>query len=368
MSRMSRKVLIVLLGVLLSIVALANASLIVRGQAAPTSTSAPNTGNLLPSGTLILTQKNQLIAVQPNGKPVSLTPERYGPQAAGNGKLGVRFDSANNAVTLTLVDNSTGQTKPVPQGAGLSSPQITWKRDGTGFAFFDLLAPGKTAPNAGAILYYDVASNATKVLIPSPGAGQVATSSAWSPDGRYLLYAVGKVGSEGVGGPDTKPFLFDSTTGQSTALPQEAAGFNQWDRASKGFLAQRGDIASGVNQLVYYSLDALNAPKVLTPANTLDYLADFSPDGKRIVVTSALAGKNAQVANLYIMNLDGSSRRAISDFKASDQAITALVWGTDGIYYSLSGPTGDTTWRVDLDGKNARQVAVGTLVDIIGSR
>ncbi len=364
---MKRLWMTVLSGLLLTIALFSGAARTSAYQAAPTSVSAAGS-NLLPSGTLILSQKNQLIAVQPNGKPVSLTPERYGPQAAGNGKIGVRFEAANNAVNLLLVDNATGQAKPIPQATGLSSPQITWKRDGSGFAYFDLVAPGKTVPNAGAILYYDAASNATKVLIPAPAAGQIATSIAWSPDGRYLLYSVGQAGAEGAGGPNTKPFLFDSTSGASTALPQDAAGFNQWDRAGKGFLAQRGDIASGVNQIVYFGLDALTQPKALTPASTLDLLADISPDGKRIVVSSATISKTTQIANLYIMNLDGSSRRAITDFKANDQAITALVWGLDGIYYSLSGAGGDTTWRIDLDGKNARQVAIGTLIDIIGSR
>jgi len=65
--------------------------------------------------------------------------------------------------------------------------------------------------------------------------------------------------------------------------------------------------------------------------------------------------------------LTGGNRIALTTFKGSDQAITALVWATDGIYYSLSGTGGDTTWRIDLDGKNAHQVAIGTLITVIGA-
>ncbi|MHB8624957.1 MAG: TolB family protein [Aggregatilineales bacterium] len=339
-------------------------------SAGPTAT-AGQTGNVLPSGTLILEQRNQAIALLPNGAPLSLKAEQFGPQATANGTLGVRFDTANGLVNLTLVDNRNGQTKAIPQGTGFTSPTVTWKKDGSGFAFFDFPPPSKTGPNVGAILYYNVQTNATSVLIKAPAAGQLATATAWSPDGRYLVYEVSKAGAEGTGGPDTKAFLFDSATGGSSPLAADAAGFVFWDRAAQGFMTQRSDLANNASQLVYYPLRTMDKPIVLTPANTLDLLVDQSPDGKQIVVSASPGGKNAPVANLYLQSLAGGNRQPITSFKASDQTITGLVWGTDGIYYSLSSANGtnggDTTWRIDPDGKNARQVAVGTLIAIVGA-
>jgi hypothetical protein len=67
------------------------------------------------------------------------------------------------------------------------------------------------------------------------------------------------------------------------------------------------------------------------------------------------------------MNLDGSNRKALTKFTDPDQTITGLIWANNGIYYSIStGANTDTTWRMDLDGSNAAQVAKGTLNDIVG--
>ncbi len=337
----------------------------------PTATSAVSAGNVLPNGTLILLQRKQPIALLPNGTPLSLKPEQYGVQASSGGNLGVRFDTINSAgstaTTLTLVDNHSGQTTAVPQGVGLSSPSVTWRKSGAGFAFFDFPPTGKTSPTNGAILYYDVKANTTTILIQSPGVGQIAASIAWSPDDRYLVYLVSAATAEGIGGPNAKAYLFDSTTKTSAPLPADAASFLFWDRASQGFFTERNNMTANTSQIVYYILTALANPTVLTPANTLDLLADPSPDGKRLVVSSSPGGKSAPVFNLYVVSLSGNSRKAITAFKGSDQTITAVVWGVDGIYYSLSDVKGDTTWRVDLDGQNPRQVATGTLLDIVGS-
>jgi Tol biopolymer transport system component len=93
-------------------------------------------------------------------------------------------------------------------------------------------------------------------------------------------------------------------------------------------------------------------------------LADVSPDGKRIVVTVAVPN---QPTNVYMMNTDGTNRRPLTQFIDLDTSITALVWATDGIYYSIAGANNqDKTWRMDLDGANATEIADGTLQTIIG--
>ncbi len=107
---------------------------------------------------------------------------------------------------------------------------------------------------------------------------------------------------------------------------------------------------------------------MIATASTSDFLSDLSPDGRRVVVTSTAAGTNTQVGNIFMMNVDGSNRRQLTQFDTVDQTVTALIWGNDGIYYSLSGADNtDTTWRMDLDGKNATQVAQGTLNAIVGA-
>jgi hypothetical protein len=342
----------------------------------PTSTPPAATGNRLPAGTLILTQLAKPIAQLPGPgrQTLSISEEHLGAQASPDGRYGVRFDQKDQVTDLALVDFAADPSSPakdIPQGKGLSGPGITWKEDSSGFAFFDFPPPDNPQASSGAILYYDVNSGQTKQLVPRPAqAGMIAASIAFSPDGKYLTYSVGSAGGEGIGGPGgpgSKLSVLDTTTGTSTELPADTFGFNQWLRDSKGFITVRGD-PSGLSQVYVYTLSDLAHPRLITPANTSDYFIDLSPDGKWVVVTSAPAKQSNQAANIFTMNLDGSSRKQLTRFNTIDQTITALIWGNDGIYYSLSGAGGDTTWRMDLDGSNATQVAQGTLISIVGVR
>ncbi|MEP7286056.1 MAG: hypothetical protein ABI947_09840 [Chloroflexota bacterium] len=342
----------------------------------PTSTPNTTTGSALPAGTLILSQAGNPLAQVPNatGQTISLTAEHFGNQASPDGRYGVRVVPNNKLFDLLLVDFSTSTADPgkaIPQGTGLSGPEITWKDDTSGFAFFDI--PADASTNKG-ILYYDLASGQTKQIVPAPTEpATVASSIAFSPDGKYFVYALGKtegnVSGQGANGPLNKTFLLDSTTNQGTALPDGSGDFTQWMKDSKRFVTQRFN-NDGTSQIVVYSMGDLNNPKVITPAKTSDFLVDGSPDSKYLVVTSLPSGQAAQQpAQIYISNLDGSNRKALTKFTNTDQSITGLVWGNSGIYYSVTGADNqETTWRMDLDGTNAAQVAQGTLNGIVGER
>ncbi len=351
----------------------ANGTLIAATSSIPTATPS-SAGDALPSGTLILTQAGHPIAQLPSasGQTISLPPEHFGSQASPDGRYGVAINADHS---LSLVD-FTLSTPPaatanaaiasgqaIPQSTGLKDPHITWKPDSSGFAFFDF----SPTAQAGAVYSYDLASKQTKPLVSAPAqSGMIAVSIAFSPDGKYLAYATGSAGAEGIGGPDSKLFVLDTSSNQSTPLPSGLFGFTHWLRDSQSFIVRRVDKQSGTSQLVVYSLSTLNNPKVLTPANTSDFLVDVSPDGKHIAVTTAPKGRG-QATNIAIMNLDGSNRKALTKFTATDQSITGLVWGNDGIYYSVqSADNKVTTWRMDLDGSNAAQIAQGTLTAIVG--
>jgi Tol biopolymer transport system component len=323
-------------------------------------------GAVLPIGTLILTQLNRPLARTPDQQIIALPDDRF-KQGAPNGRYGIRYKQNNTAFDLQLVDYSTTPEtlKDIPQGQGMSGPAITWRRDSSGFAFFDFPSSGQQ--RISTILNYDIASGQTTKLIPDQAAGKIASPVEFSPDNKYLLYAVGSASAEGIGGPDSQPFLLDIAASKSTPLqPDSLRGFSQWLRDVSGFLVLRADQTSAAGSAVYlYRLNNLNNPQRLTPAGISDMLVDVSPDGKRIAVTSAPSG---QAANVFMMNLDGTNRRKLTAFTDIEQTITALVWGTDGIYYGLSSANNqETIWRMDLDGTNAVQVANGTLYAVIGS-
>ena len=351
--------------------AAAPGTVVVATSSIPTSTAAGSAGNELPVGTLILTQLNNPIAQLPNGRTLSLTPDRLGNQGSPNGRYGVRFTTNNNLTDLTLVDYQASATKDIPQGKGLAGPAVTWKADSSGFAFFNFPPPDNPKAGSRSILYYDIVSGQTKEIVPAPAdAGSLASSIAFSPDGKLLAYAVGAVTGEGIGGPNSKVFILDTTANKSTPLPSASSGFSQWLGDNKSFLVQRAD-QSGISQILAFNLDNLNNPKVLTPKGFADYLVDVSPDGKRLVVSSSQTGgaPGSAVTQIYMLNPDGSNRKVLTQFKAADQAITGLVWALDGIYYSITAAdNSDSTWRIDLDGANARQVAEGTLNGVVGVR
>src|SRR5258708_15561705 len=86
-------------------------TIIAATSSIPTGTPrASANGNSLAAGTLILSQRGNPLAQAPNatGETVSLPAERFGSQASGDGRYGVRFKPNNGKFDLTLIDFSTG--------------------------------------------------------------------------------------------------------------------------------------------------------------------------------------------------------------------------------------------------------------------
>ncbi|HLY26593.1 MAG TPA: hypothetical protein VKQ72_09655 [Aggregatilineales bacterium] len=359
-----------------------NGTVVVATSSIPTATSLPAVaGNVLAPGTLILVQLGNALALPPGakGSTTALTAEQIPPQGSPDGHYSVRFTKNGALTDLSLVDFSSADTstgKDIPNGKGLSNPSITWKEDSSGFAFYEVQeVSANSGKGSSGIRYYDVASGQTIQLVPATQPGSAVSSIAFSPDGKRLAYASLNLQASASGGGN-QLYVVDVTAASAPlALPAGANNFNQWLRNSSGFIAMQID-TTGTSKVAVYTLADLAHPRNVTPANTSDLLADGSPDGKFLVVSSALPAVKGQLpppANIAIMNLDGSARRNLTQFTSPDQTITSLIWGNDGIYYSLSGiaasgnnPKVDTTYRMGLDGSNVQQVGQGTLSEIIG--
>jgi hypothetical protein len=338
----------------------------------PTSAPAVSTGQSLPAGTLVVFQNNQPIALTPNGSSIALSDDRFGSQGSPDGRYGVSFVINGNAVDLALVDYTAAaqQVKEIPNGKGLSAPTLTWKDDSSGFAFFDFPSPDRIATSNRSLFYFDITSGQTRELIKAPSGSVIPAAKAFSPDGNSLIYtqvdALADLGSSAL----PPVFLLNVASGAATALPpQVGLSFNQWLKDSSGFVTiQQGD-GTAPQVVQVWRLNALNAPQTVTPSGYSDRLLDLSPDGKRIVVSSDTVGVALTATNLFIMNLDGSSRRPITTYTDSQQTIGAVIWGADGIYFTLYGAdNAQVTNRVDLDGNNLKKAAEGSLFGIIGVR
>ncbi|HRE46419.1 MAG TPA: hypothetical protein PLD47_01730 [Aggregatilineales bacterium] len=344
------------------------AATLVVTSAVPTAVAMVN--EVLPTNSLILTQLSRPLAQLPDGRVVTLSEDRFGAQGSPDGRYGVRTTLINSTFTLELVDYSDGQggtVTAIPEGANFYGPGITWKADSSGFAFFDFPPPGgANRTTSKTIFYFDVASKQTRRLIPDlKTPGKIAASFAFAPNGSLLLYVVGDANAEGIGGPDSQPVVLDLATSQSTSISTESfLGFSQWLPDSSGFVTLKFD-DTGASGVYLYKLNDTGSPKRLTPTTDSDFLVDVSPDGKFIATTSV--GTSGNVVNVYRMGIDGGGRTQLTSFEDPQQTITGLVWGVDGVYYSLTGGDGeDTIWRVDLDGRNPTQVATGTLYRIVG--
>ena len=341
----------------------------VATSAVPTAVASAD--GAFPNGTLIVTQLGRPLAQLPGRQSIALTDERFGAQASPNGRYGVRLTTTTGGTALELVDYATNPpaVTAIPEGRGLRGPGITWKPDSSGFAFFDFPPFGQQA-GIRSIYYFDVARGQSARLIPDmQRPNQIPISVSFSPDGAYLLYVIGDAEAEGIGGPGSTPYILTVASGQSAPLPPDTLfGPVQWLNDNSGFLVLRRTAQAADQSGVFrYNLNALNNPQRLTPPNTTDLLMDISADGRWVAVTSTGDTPN-NPANIYMMALDGSNRRRLTDFADPEQSITGLVWAADGIYYSLSSADGlGTVWRMDLDGRNATQIGTGTLHAVIGA-
>lgn len=338
-------------------------------SAVPTSTAAASTmGESLPFGSLILSQRDQFVAQLPGGRTIALAADRIPPIGSPNGRYGIRYVTNGDKVDIVIADYSAtpAAVKTIPNGTALISPAAIWRDDSGGVAFADIPMPDQVAQSKRMVYFFDLASGQTRELAnetQTPNTYPVPV--AFSPDGKYLVYLLGTGGLESDG--TLQIVMLDTNTGQKTPLPLGQSAFNQWLRDSSGFIAQDSQA-----RIVVYRLNALQTPVVLTPDGQTDLYPTLSPDGKFIAVASIAARPAADqppTNNVFLMNLDGTSRRQITEFTDAQQSLTGLIWGSDGIYYSLfTGDSLDTVFRMDLDGKNPAQVAQGALLGIAGIR
>ncbi|MFN8418130.1 MAG: hypothetical protein U0528_02610 [Anaerolineae bacterium] len=341
----------------------------------PTSTpvAGTTTGEALPTGTLILAQLNQFVAQLPGGRSLNLAEDRIGTLGSPDGRYGIRYAVNGSTVNLVLVDYSQTPptTKDIPSGDGMSSPTVTWRADSLGFAFADIPMPDQTGRAKKTIYQFDLAGGQSRELVnESANANAYPVPIAYSPDSRYLIYILNNAGAESSASvAANQAVLLDVSAGTKTPLPEATTiGFSGWLKDGSGYLVVNYS-AEGVAQLARYNLNALQSPTTLTPAGASDRLIALSPDGKFVVIASDPVGQNPGATNIYRMGIDGANRQQLTQFSDTTQTITGLAWGADGIYYSLyAGADQDTVYRMDLDGKNATQVAQGTLQGIVGLR
>ncbi|KTE06002.1 S9 family peptidase [Sphingopyxis sp. H115] len=315
------------------------------------------------------------------------------PQIASDGRHIAYVRRSNDIMTdravssIWLIDTATGAETPVVGGA--FAPR--WSPDGKRLAYV-------STDGGSAQLWVRWMDGGEAVRLT--GLPTSPSSLAWSPDGRSIAYTMlvkdegPKFGSAPANKPEgakwadplevrdlltyradgqgylepgfEKIFLVPATGGaprQLTFGPYHDGGPLSWSRDGRTlyFSAnRRPDWESDPVESEIHALDiASGTIATLTDRNGPDASPLVSPDGGKIAYLGFDdAGRAYENTNLYVMNRDGSGRRAIAE--NWDYSVDAIQWAADSrALYAQYDDHGETkVARIGLDGA-VRDVAKG---------
>ncbi|HST36188.1 MAG TPA: S9 family peptidase, partial [Allosphingosinicella sp.] len=292
--------------------------------------------------------------------------------------------------TIWLIDTRTGRQVPLAAGLG-SHSQPRWSPDGDRVAYISTAEGGQPQ-----LFVRWLASGETVRITGLPDA---PSSIAWSPDGRQIAYSM-FMPDEGqrLGTPLPRPqgaqwaeplqvitavtyradgqgylragyeqiFLVSAEGGAPRQLsygPYNNSGPIAWsaDGRTLYFSGNRSENweREGFNTEIYALDIASNRISALTDRNGPDAAPAVSPDGRLIAYTGYDEQERGyENAQLYVMNADGSNRRALTG--ALDRSMDSPVWAADGrsVYVSYDDRGETKVARIGLDG-SVRTVAEG---------
>jgi dipeptidyl aminopeptidase/acylaminoacyl peptidase len=289
--------------------------------------------------------------------------------------------------SIWLVDTATGRQMPLARDAA----QPRWSPAGDRLAYIAAADGGRPQ------LYVRWMQSGEAVSIT--GLGFAPSSVAWSPDGRQIAYAM-FMPDEGqkLGPPQTRPegaiwaeplqvitavtyradgagylragydqlFLVSSEGGAPRQLsygPFNNGGPLSWTPDGRTLLFSGNRSPNwereGFNTEVYALDIASSRITALTSRDGPDNEPAVSPDGRLIAFTGYDDRQRGyENAILYVMNVDGSNRRALTG--TLDRSVSGPAWAADGralyVQYDDHGET--RVARVGLDGA-VRTIAEG---------
>lgn len=172
---------------------------------------------------------------------------------------------------------------------------------------------------------------------------------SWSPDGQQIVF-------QSRGDNPREIYLMKADGSNVTKLtggPQDQQP--KFSPDGKKILFARGDYSFN---FALYTMDP-DGSNVTPVGSTPGSMADWSPDGSRIVYVNAAAGH----FQIFVVNADGSNRKQIT---SNDQDNVDPVWSPDGsqIAYA-SGPASDQRqiYVMNADGSNPVNLSNNTYLD-----
>jgi TolB protein len=193
-------------------------------------------------------------------------------------------------------------------------------------------------------------------------------STAWSPDGRKLVFAIQARGSAGLcdrAGPcNNELFLINADGSGLRRLTRNAVpdGDAVWspDGRKIAFLSRRGGTLADVFVMNADGSDQRNLTR--KPGN--EVAPAWSPDGRAIVFSAVPPGQRLWVGgsrsasgpyrDVYVMNADGSNQRNLSHTQEAEE--WAGGWSPDGRTIAFSAYDGQSNriFVINADGSGRR--------------
>jgi Tol biopolymer transport system component len=131
----------------------------------------------------------------------------------------------------------------------------------------------------------------------------------------------------------------------SNPLPDYAVPIIAWSHDGKSFIFSFFDIVEGLPQVPIYNVTVGYDDKLmLTSLQGAVSMLDISPDGKNILYTHSIVSSTmSDDGDIWVMNMDGSGRRQLTDSAGSEFGI----WSPDGKRIAYLSYSGDFGWFGD---------------------
>jgi Tol biopolymer transport system component/DNA-binding winged helix-turn-helix (wHTH) protein len=164
----------------------------------------------------------------------------------------------------------------------------------------------------------------------------------WSPDEKKVFFVKPN--------DKTVSYLADADGSNEIALSFYSGNYD-WSPDSKKIVYQQ-NVSVGDPDIFTYTLETGNSENITNLPTAFDAEHSFSPDGKQIVFVSLRDGN----AELYLMNVDGSDVRRLTNHPAWDSHPVFSPDGTTIAFSSDQAAENSDVYMMNVDGSNVRRL------------
>jgi Tol biopolymer transport system component len=242
---------------------------------------------------------------------------------------------------LVLIDPSGRRLATLTtRRAGREDAEPDWSPDGKRLVF--------TRTSDGRRSYHIFVMNADGTSVRQLTHGIIDVSSAWSPDGRWIVYRsnyrLRMIHPDGSGGRELPTPAGPTDVEYPSWAPGGRIAYSNWSSIPQDWPATCKRAGSGCGYVISVSMNGSDRRLVVHGRD-----ARWSPDGKTIVYTGPDGG-------VYTAPGSGGNGRMLARGYLAD-------WSPDGtqIVYTRMGdtPAQDSVWIMNRDGSNPHRITTG---------